>query len=261
LPRFRASPISPFFPHSLCWWQHYGRCVILFGIPYQYTKSHVLRARLDYMREKYLIRDNDFLTFDALRQAAQCVGRVIRSKRDYGAVVLADSRYQRQDKRSKLPPWVIQFLKENQLNLSVDVAVAQIKTFLKEMGQPEDHAAFMAMVLDEGQVTALNRSRTGGFQSAYVSAAAGAAAGAAMGTGAGTGASAGGQAEVVEEEDDDGVQEVLLTRRAATSSSSSSSSSAGAMSEEAAEAAAASGAAATITSATIGAKRAREEEA
>ena len=41
------------------------------GIPYQYTKSHVLRARLDFMREKYQIRDNDFLNFDALRQAAQ----------------------------------------------------------------------------------------------------------------------------------------------------------------------------------------------
>ena len=34
---------------------HYGRCVVLFGIPYQYTKSHVLRARLDYMREKYQV--------------------------------------------------------------------------------------------------------------------------------------------------------------------------------------------------------------
>ena len=30
------------------------------------------------MREKYNIRDNDFLTFDAVRQAAQCMGRVIR---------------------------------------------------------------------------------------------------------------------------------------------------------------------------------------
>ena len=34
---------------------HYGRCVVLFGIPYQYTKSHVLRARLDFMREKYQV--------------------------------------------------------------------------------------------------------------------------------------------------------------------------------------------------------------
>lgn len=52
--------------------------MILFGIPYQYTLSHVLRARLNFMREKYNIRDNDFLTFDAVRQAAQCMGRVIR---------------------------------------------------------------------------------------------------------------------------------------------------------------------------------------
>jgi DNA excision repair protein ERCC-2 len=131
---------------------HYGRCVVLFGIPYQYTKSHVLRARLDFMREKYQIRDNDFLTFDALRQAAQCVGRVIRSKRDYGAVVLADSRYNRQDKRSKFPPWITQFLGDSALNLSVDVAVAQIKTFLKEMGQPVDSDAFRAIVFDEAEV-------------------------------------------------------------------------------------------------------------
>lgn len=72
--------------------RHYGRCVIVFGIPYQYTLSHTLRARLDFMRMHHQIKDNDYLTFDALRQAAQCVGRVIRSKTDYGLVVLADSR-------------------------------------------------------------------------------------------------------------------------------------------------------------------------
>lgn len=72
--------------------RHYGRCVIVFGIPYQYTLSHTLRARLDYMRIHHQIKDNDYLTFDALRQAAQCVGRVIRSKTDYGLVILADSR-------------------------------------------------------------------------------------------------------------------------------------------------------------------------
>lgn len=44
------------------------------------------------MRAHYQIKDNDYLTFDALRQAAQCVGRVIRSKTDYGLVILADSR-------------------------------------------------------------------------------------------------------------------------------------------------------------------------
>lgn len=59
---------------------HYGRCVILFGIPYVYTESRILRARLEFLKEKYQIREGDFLTFDAMRTAAQCVGRVIRGK-------------------------------------------------------------------------------------------------------------------------------------------------------------------------------------
>jgi DNA excision repair protein ERCC-2 len=30
---------------------------------------------------------------DAMRQASQCMGRVIRSKTDYGIMILADQRY------------------------------------------------------------------------------------------------------------------------------------------------------------------------
>lgn len=135
--------------------RHYGRCVIIFGIPYQYTLSHVLRARLNFMRERYNIRDNDFLTFDALRQAAQCVGRVIRSKTDYGIVILADSRYNRQDKRSKFPPWILQFVKESSLNLPTDSAVDQIKTFLRYMGQPIDQESLHSILLNESQVSGM----------------------------------------------------------------------------------------------------------
>lgn len=35
-------------------------------------------------------RENDFLTFDAMRQAAQCMGRALRGKSDYGLMVFAD---------------------------------------------------------------------------------------------------------------------------------------------------------------------------
>lgn len=49
-----------------------------------------VRARLDYLAETFQIKENDYLTFDAIRQAAQCVGRVIRSKADYGMMVFAD---------------------------------------------------------------------------------------------------------------------------------------------------------------------------
>ena len=40
---------------------HYGRAVIMFGIPYQYTESRILKARLEFMRDEYGIRENDFL--------------------------------------------------------------------------------------------------------------------------------------------------------------------------------------------------------
>ena len=51
--------------------RHYGRCVVMFGVPFQYTKSHVLLARLEFLREKHKIRESEFLTFDAMRQTAQ----------------------------------------------------------------------------------------------------------------------------------------------------------------------------------------------
>jgi DNA excision repair protein ERCC-2 len=116
--------------------RHYGRCVVLFGIPYQYTLSNVLRARLAYLRDTYQIREQDFLTFDALRQSSQCIGRIIRSKRDYGLIVFADKRYATQSKRSKLPHWVQQFMPDANLNLSTDLAIVLARSFLKELAQP-----------------------------------------------------------------------------------------------------------------------------
>lgn len=62
----------------------------MFGIPYVYTESRILRARLEYLRDTFQIRENDFLTFDAMRQAAQCVGRCLRGKTDYGLMIFAD---------------------------------------------------------------------------------------------------------------------------------------------------------------------------
>lgn len=51
------------------------------------------------------------------------MGRVIRSKSDYGMMIFADKRYQRHDKRSKLPNWIISQLKDAHMNLSTDMAL------------------------------------------------------------------------------------------------------------------------------------------
>jgi DNA excision repair protein ERCC-2 len=76
-------------------------------VPYQYTESRILKvlcfrgqsckfifddnkARLEYLRDTYRIRESEFLGFDAMRNAAQCVGRVLRGKTDWGLMVFAD---------------------------------------------------------------------------------------------------------------------------------------------------------------------------
>ena len=115
---------------------HLGRCVIMFGIPYVYTQSRILQARLDYLRENFRIRENDFLTFDAMRHAAQCVGRVLRGKSDYGIMIFADKRFMRSDKRQKIPRWIQEYLSDNLANLSIEECVQIVKKWLREMAQP-----------------------------------------------------------------------------------------------------------------------------
>ena len=71
-----------------------------------------------------------------MRQASQCLGRVIRSKQDYGLMILADFRYDKADKRKKLPHWIQQVLPASHRNLAVDLAVQTACRFLQEMARP-----------------------------------------------------------------------------------------------------------------------------
>lgn len=84
----------------------------MFGVPYQYTESRILKARLEFLRDVHHIKENDFLTFDAMRHAAQCVGRVLRGKTDYGLMVFADKvskgkLSRKQDRDAYFRRWVI----------------------------------------------------------------------------------------------------------------------------------------------------------
>jgi DNA excision repair protein ERCC-2 len=116
--------------------RHYGRAVVLFGVPFQYTLSRDLRARLEFLREHYQIKEAEFLNFDAMRQASQCLGRVIRSKKDYGVMIFADQRYARADKRSKIPDWIQAYIEPGHLVMATDTAVNAARSFLLQMSQP-----------------------------------------------------------------------------------------------------------------------------
>jgi DNA excision repair protein ERCC-2 len=136
--------------------QHYGRCVLMMGIPYQYTKAKVLLARLDYLRRKHDIHENDFLTFDALRQTSQCIGRVIRSKTDYGIIILADERYAKPSKKNKLPPWVTKFFQTDTISISTDTAVHHSRNFLMKSAQPITTEEMTDSLLDKEKLDQLH---------------------------------------------------------------------------------------------------------
>jgi len=141
--------------------RHYGRCVVMFGVPYQYTLSRILRARLEYLRETFQISESDFLAFDAVRQAAQCVGRVIRSKADYGLMIFADRRYARPDKRDKLPGWITKHIQHGNLNLSEDMLIQVAAQFMRSMAQPFDQRANEEILLSEEQLIGMQRGVIG----------------------------------------------------------------------------------------------------
>lgn len=109
---------------------------------------------MEYLRDTYRIRESEFLGFDAMRNAAQCVGRVLRGKTDWGLMVFADrvskklsaffpplflhwalKRFARSDKRSKLPKWINQYITDTGSNLSTDMAIVLSKLFMRTISQ------------------------------------------------------------------------------------------------------------------------------
>jgi hypothetical protein len=51
-------------------------------------------------------------------------------------MILADFRYDKADKRKKLPHWIQQVLPASHRNLAVDLAVQVARRFLQEMARP-----------------------------------------------------------------------------------------------------------------------------
>lgn len=68
----------------------------------------------------------------------------------------ADKRYQRHDKRDKLPAWITQHLKDSHLNLSTDMLLCIAREFMRSMAQPYDRAATGRSLLSEATVGALD---------------------------------------------------------------------------------------------------------
>lgn len=91
---------------------HLGRVVIMIGLPFPNTKSPELVARMKFMEKDPGSPSSDSFIEDlCMKSVNQSIGRVIRHRDDYAAILLLDSRYERNSIREKLPGWIRSSLK------------------------------------------------------------------------------------------------------------------------------------------------------
>uniref|UniRef100_A0A1I8G3F4 Helicase ATP-binding domain-containing protein n=1 Tax=Macrostomum lignano TaxID=282301 RepID=A0A1I8G3F4_9PLAT len=100
----------------------FGRCVVMLGMPYPNKGSPELIETMAYLSDRFGPNAGR-AHYESLcmRAVNQCIGRAIRHKSDYAAIVLLDSRYSRPAVRAKLPDWIGQSLLPRPLNSSLAV--------------------------------------------------------------------------------------------------------------------------------------------
>eukprot|EP00045_Choanoeca_perplexa_P015533 m.196481 g.196481 ORF g.196481 m.196481 type:complete len:1095 (-) comp17014_c0_seq2:50-3334(-) len=90
-----------------------GRAVIITGLPYPNVKEPKIKLKRQFMDEfrrekRSRISGQDWYQMQATRAVNQAIGRVIRHRRDYGAIILADARFATERNRNCLPRWLRQ---------------------------------------------------------------------------------------------------------------------------------------------------------
>lgn len=70
-----------------------------------------------------------------MRQCAQCLGRVMRKKTDYGLMILADNRFTKAGKYEKLPEWIKKCLDHQNINVTYEAVFHISSNFFRKMGR------------------------------------------------------------------------------------------------------------------------------
>jgi chromosome transmission fidelity protein 1 len=88
-----------------------GRCVLMVGLPYANRRSVELQERMRYVEDKVGNGAGaKFYSSLCAQSVNQAIGRVIRHRNDYAAIILLDSRYSQPNIVATLPSWVVDSL-------------------------------------------------------------------------------------------------------------------------------------------------------
>jgi chromosome transmission fidelity protein 1 len=98
-----------------------GRCVIVIGLPYANPNTAEQKAKLAYISEKAASSGGvsagaaaarDFADNACMRAVNQAIGRAVRHKNDWSAILLFDCRYTQKRIQERLPGWIKASLKD-----------------------------------------------------------------------------------------------------------------------------------------------------
>ncbi|GJQ84726.1 hypothetical protein Trydic_g21131 [Trypoxylus dichotomus] len=88
-----------------------GRAVMIVGLPYPPVKEPKIILKKRYLdichaNDKQYLRGDDWYCLEATRAVNQAIGRVIRHKDDYGAILLLDNRFNSAIIKSQMSKWL-----------------------------------------------------------------------------------------------------------------------------------------------------------
>ncbi|KAK6000775.1 hypothetical protein QM012_003500 [Aureobasidium pullulans] len=120
-----------------------GRCVMVIGLPYANPNTAEQKAKIKYIEEKAVASASagvgassagaaaaarDFADNTCMRAVNQAIGRAVRHKNDWSAILLFDNRYTQKRIQDRLPGWIKASLGQTQRTSFNDVE-AGLKRF------------------------------------------------------------------------------------------------------------------------------------
>ncbi|KAL0818377.1 hypothetical protein ABMA28_008852 [Loxostege sticticalis] len=117
---------------------HQARAVITIGIPYPNTYDMAVKEKMafnnKYERTRNLLNSSEWLRVQAYRALNQAVGRCVRHRGDWGAVLMIDARFTNPYYTEHLSKWVKGFLNNNHHTFeSLVNSPTSLETFMQSM--------------------------------------------------------------------------------------------------------------------------------
>lgn len=121
---------------------HQARAVITVGVPYPNVGDMAVRAKKDYnnrySRERNLLKGDEWLRVQAYRALNQAVGRCVRHRGDWGAVLLIDGRFTNHYFTEHLSKWLRDMLGNNHFTFDRLLNSSNnLESFMKKMSLQE----------------------------------------------------------------------------------------------------------------------------